>query len=99
MGKRKTKHYTDEFKLRAVKLCLETDKNDAEIAKDLGVHATTLSGWKQKYKNNQDKAFSGKKELSAEEAEIKKLKKQLQIVTEEREILKKALNICNSKDL
>jgi transposase InsO family protein len=50
MKKRETKKYSDEFKLRGVKLCLETDKSDAEIARELGVHATTLCGWKQQYK-------------------------------------------------
>ncbi|MCK5100121.1 MAG: transposase, partial [Desulfobacteraceae bacterium] len=28
-------------------------KHDAEIARDLGVHQTTLSTWKQKYFKNQ----------------------------------------------
>jgi transposase-like protein len=43
MGKRKNKKYNMDFKLRAVKLCLETDKPNAEIARDLGVQQTTLS--------------------------------------------------------
>jgi len=49
MGKRKNRKYNNDFKLRAVKLCLETNKPDAEIARDLGVQQTTLSTWKQKY--------------------------------------------------
>ncbi len=48
MGKRILKRYNKDFKLRAVKLCLESDKHDAEIAIDLGIHQTTLSTWKQK---------------------------------------------------
>ncbi len=59
MGKRKNRKYNNDFKLRAVKLCLETDKPDAEIARDLGVQQTTLSTWKQKYLKNQQHAFSG----------------------------------------
>ena len=35
MEKRKLKKYNKDFKLRAVKLCLESDKHDAEIARDL----------------------------------------------------------------
>ena len=38
---RKKKKYNNDFKLRAVKLCLETDKPDAEIARNLGVQQTT----------------------------------------------------------
>jgi transposase-like protein len=38
MGKRILKRYNKDFKLRAVKLCHESGKHDAEIARDLGVH-------------------------------------------------------------
>ena len=37
MAKWILKRYNKDFKLRAVKLCLESDKSDAEIARDLGV--------------------------------------------------------------
>ncbi len=46
IGKRILKKYNKDFKLRAVKLCLESNKHDAKIARDLGVHQTTLSTWK-----------------------------------------------------
>jgi transposase-like protein len=32
MGKRRNRKYNNDFKLRAVKLCLETDKPDAEMS-------------------------------------------------------------------
>ena len=97
MGKRKLKKYNKDFKLRAVKLCLESDKHDAEIARDLGVHQTTLSTWKQKYLKNQKQAFSGYKEPDKFKEELKALKKELRIAREERDIFKKALAICNSE--
>ena len=96
MGKRKNKKYTNEFKLRAVKLCLETDKPDAEIARDLGLQQTTLSTWKQKFLKNQSHAFSGDSISDNHDKEIKALKKELAIAKMERDILKKALAICNS---
>ncbi len=97
MGKRILKRYNKDFKLRAVKLCLESDKHDAQIARDLGVHQTTLSTWKQKYLKNQKQAFSDPKEADEFTEEIKALKKELAIAKEERDILKKALAICNSQ--
>lgn len=96
MGKRKKRTYTNEFKLRAVKLCLETDKSDAQIARDLGVQQTTLATWKQKYLKNQQQAFSNNNGSDALGKEIKALKKELFIAKQERDILKKALAICNS---
>lgn len=97
MEKRKLTRYNKEFKLRAVKLCLESDKNAAEIARDLGVHQTTLSTWKQHYLKNQKQAFSAPKAPDEFNDEIKKLKRELAIAQEERDILKKALAICNSQ--
>jgi len=97
MEKRILKRYNKDFKLRAVKLCLEVDKHDAEIARDLGIHQTTLSTWKQKYLKNQKQAFSDPKGSDEFAEEIKTLKKELVIAKEERDILKKALAICNSQ--
>lgn len=97
MGKRILKRYNKDFKLRAVKLCLDSGKHDAEIARDLGVHQTTLSTWKQKYLKNQKQAFSDPKGSDEFVKEIKALKKELVIAKEERDILKKALAICNSQ--
>ena len=89
MGKRILKRYNKDFKLRAVKLCLESDKHDVEIARDLGVHQTTLSTWKQKYLKNQKQAFSDPKNSDEFVKEIKALKKELILAKEERDILKK----------
>jgi len=84
------KKYNKDFKLRAVKLCFNSSKHGAEIARDLGVHQTTLSSWKQKYLNNQKQAFSDPKGSDEFVKEIKALKKELIIAKEERDILKKA---------
>ena len=97
MGKRKNRKYNDDFKLRAAKLCLETDKPDAEIARDLGVQQTILSTWKQKYLRNQKQAFTGNNVPDTFSKEIRVLKKELFIAKQERDILKKALAICNSQ--
>jgi hypothetical protein len=51
MGKRKRGNYNNDFKLRAVKLCLETDKPDAEIARDLGVQHDFVSTKSKKNQN------------------------------------------------
>jgi transposase len=97
MGKRKNRKYNNDFKLRAVKLCLETNKPDAEIARDLGVQKTTLSTWKQKYLKNQIQAFLCNNSSDSFFKEVKALKKELFIAKQERDILKKALAICNSQ--
>ncbi len=80
-----------------LKLYIETDKPDAEIARDLRVQQTTLSTWKQKYLKNQKQAFAGTNGFDSLSKEIKALKKELALAKQERDILKKALAICNSQ--
>jgi transposase len=47
--------------------------------------------WKGKYLKLGERAFKRKGKISAEQAEIRKLRKDLERVKEERDILKKAL--------
>jgi len=97
MKERKSVKYDNEVKLRAVKLCLESDKPDIKIAEELGIKPTTLATWKSKYLKNQEKAFSSKDNLTAEQKEIISLKKELRSVSIQRVILKKALAIFSQE--
>lgn len=86
MGKRK---YTKEFKQEAVKL---TESNSiAQVSRDLGIHENQLGKWKREQKVNPVNAFTGKK--TPEQEEIKELRKQLADITQQRDILKKAVAI------
>jgi len=81
----KGKRYTQEFKREAVKQVVERGYSVAEVAERLGICTKTLYQWRS--------AFHGTpQEIKASdaEAEIAKLKAELERVTEERNILKKA---------
>ena len=57
---RRVKNYPKEFKLEAVRLYIKNDRRLSETAEDLGIPASTLKGWKERYMNeiksaNQDK--------------------------------------------
>ncbi len=83
--------YAKEFKLEAVRLLNEGVKPAAEIARDLGVKRTALYLWRDELNNKGEKAFKGSGRPKLEEmSEISTLKKELQEVKEERDILKKA---------
>jgi transposase len=88
MSKRVKKKYTTEFKDEAVKMVISSEKSTPQIAKDLGIKATTLYSWvsSAKLSKVEDKEQTNEQLFD----EIKRLKKELKEAKEQRDILKKA---------
>jgi transposase len=93
MNRRKVRNYDNEFKLNAVNLCLGNNLSYKQISKELGIPDSTLRGWVESYQRDGKEAFPGKGKLKPSEVELANLRKELRIVQEERDILKKALGI------
>jgi transposase-like protein len=91
----RSKWYNEEFKMAAVKLALSTDKPIKEIAEDLGVSDTAVRNWVKLY----GKAANGNEDgfTPDEHRELVRLRRDLKRVTEERDILKKALGILSTE--
>lgn len=91
----RSKWYNEEFKMAAVKLALSTDRPVNEIAQDLGVSETAVRNWVKLY----GKAAAGDENCFTpeEHRELVKLRRDLKRVTEERDILKKALGILSTE--
>lgn len=85
------KHYSKEFKLSAVKMVLEQGMSASKAAEDLGISQSSMSLWVREFKKNELDAFPGSGKLLPHEKEMHKLKQELRRVTQEREILKKAI--------
>ena len=81
-----SKRYPEEFKIEAVKQVTEKGYSLAEVAARLGTTTHSLYAWIIRYDPQQPKIT----ESSNAVTELVKLKKELQRVTEERGILKKA---------
>jgi|SRR5690625_1187005 len=80
--------YPHEFKVEAVRLVRESGKSTREIAGDLGVSVVSLNRW---LKAPELGGSTSGGSLDAEErAELRKLRREVRILREEREILKKA---------
>lgn len=83
--------YPKEFKIEAVRLLNKGDSPAAEIARELGVKRTLLYRWRDQLNGKGEKAFRGPGRPKLEEmSEVSRLKKELETVKEERDILKKA---------
>ena len=87
MSKRKVTKYTSEFRENAIKLALELDQPVSQTANNLGINHNTLHTWISKYGPPSEKQNSLNEHHFDE---IKRLKKQLMQVTQERDLLKKA---------
>jgi len=93
MSRRDPKHYTREFKLEAVRLAETSGKTLSEIEHDLDITAGLLSQWRKRLAENGNQAFPGRGRLQETDEEIRHLKRELEVVRQERDILKKAVAI------
>ncbi len=91
------RHFTREFKQNAVQLVTEKGMPVRKVARELEIHPNLLHIWKRKFLTQGDKAFS-KGRVKPEQAEIRQLRKQLEKVKEERDILKKALAVFSKQN-
>jgi transposase len=81
------------FKQEAVRLVKTSGKAQAQIARDLGVADSTLSRWCTELATNGEHAFVGSGNQQPEAEEMRRLRRENEILRQERDILKKALAI------
>jgi transposase len=91
MSRKRRRNFSREFKLEAVKLITHKGYSIAEASRSLGIDYSVLRRWKNQFEKDPQHAFPGKGQLKPADEEIWRLRKQLEQVTEERDILKKAL--------
>ncbi len=87
------KTYDRDFKVSALKLILEKHQRVAKVCRDLGVSQNTLHKWKRLFLADSRNGFPGNGKVLEHEAEMRRLKRDLELVQEERDILKKAMGI------
>ncbi len=88
MSRSPRRKFDDAFKREAVELVLSGGRTLADVARSLEISANLLGRWKKEYQSNglTDEARSKREDLAA-------VKRELARVTQERNILKKALGI------
>jgi transposase len=94
MGHHKRRRtYDKEFKNEAVRLVLEEGYKAAEVERNLGISNNIVSRWVREANEDPEDAFPGKGRLKPPDEQIRTLKRELERVKRERDILKKAVAI------
>ena len=96
MEERKYRKYPEAFKREALGLLKQSQTRAGQIERELGITPGLLSKWRARYqavgKGNGEVHLEAS-DLEAFRAEIRRLQQKLAEVEEERDILKKAVNI------
>ena len=83
----KTPPYSKEFRAEAVRLLRSSGRSVPQLARELGCSPQSLRNWARQLDVDDGKAEG----LSSDEREeLRRLRRELRVVIEEREILKKA---------
>jgi transposase len=93
MARNKTKAYPESFRKEAVKMADLPDRTAADVARELGIHVGQIYNWRTQFNKLSKGQFTvtdGTNYSVAEKAEIRKLKKEVAKLKEERDFLKKA---------
>ena len=85
--------FTKEFKLEAVRLVQSSGKSQVQVARELGIADSTLHHWCKEFAQAGSQAFPGSGHQTVEQEEMRRLKRELEVTRQERDILKKALAI------
>ncbi len=90
---RSRRKFTPEFKAEAVRLVEESGGQIAKVARELNIYDSTLGNWVRKAREEAEGAPTAE-----ERAEIRDLKRELERVKRERDILGKAVAYFSAND-
>jgi transposase len=93
------KPYGEEYKRQAVDLVISSGKTCEQVAREIGCSAYSLHLWKKQYLAAMAPVEVEGRPMSAEELERENrtLRKQVQYLERQREILKKAISILGEE--
>ena len=87
----KRRQYSSQFKREAVQLVTQGGLSIAQAARDLGLNDNMISRWKKEAEHNGQRAFPG--QGHPQDEELSRLRREVEVLRQEREVLKKAISI------
>ena len=100
MSDKKYRVYTDEFKREALELLKSSEKSAGQLERELGITPGMLLKWRDRYQvvtSEKQEPQLAPSDLEAAKREIVRLQREVKEIAEEREILKKVVNIFSRK--
>ena len=91
------RQFDQAFKVKAVQMVTQEGQPIAKVARKLGIHANSLHLWRRKFGGKEKAAPVRKARPGAGQSEVEQLRRDLAAVTEERDILRKAISIVYAK--
>jgi transposase len=85
--------YSDEFKKDAVQLLETSGKTKASISREMGIPNGLLGRWQRRFKVNEETDTLELSDIEKLKAELRAVKRELEITRQERDILKKTVGI------
>jgi transposase len=98
MGKERRK-YSKEYKMEAIRMFENGERSFSEVEHELGIPKGLIRKWRADLERQpkKEEAFPGNGNLTDTEAHIRKLEREIAMLKEDKEILKKVLTMY-SKD-
>ena len=96
---RKRRSYTDEFKREAVRLVREQGLTAAQVGRDLGVDRSVIGAWVHKADEGEMPSSANAADRDELHAEIRRLRKELAKVTEERAVSYTHLTLPTNREV
>ena len=90
---RMNRKYDKAFKLEAIRLYETSGKSVSQIETELGITSGLLNKWRVRHRNEGPAGFVGSGQQTEMEAEVRRLKREVEVLRQERDILKKAMQV------
>ena len=85
--------YSKEFKQEVLRMSEVGDKSTAKLERELGLTRGLIQKWRERYRIGEKSQGLQRSVESETEAEIRRLKRELEVARQERDILKKAIQV------
>ncbi len=94
---KKRRRFSQEFKIEAVRMVGGQGRDVFDVCQDLEIRPDMLRKWIHKFDKDGSQAFPGSGRMKSEDEEMRRLRREVERLRMERDILKKAVAIFSGQ--